>query len=301
MGFFPVDDQTLRYMRLTGRDEKLVETVEQYYREQGLWRDDTREVQYTDVLELDMGSVEPALAGPKRPQDRIGLADMKRQWEQDLSATFGRAGSGDDPGAGALAGGSGGTSSGATATAVRRSAATAAVTYDDQTFELLKLCEESELKRDFFEQVFAHLNEDQLAVVQAPEVRSRVRLDIFSDALIYPGRLGITWYEKREDLVESYQGGVVQRFGLKPEQVEPAKTVIQVWVDELPDALIDAPVDRLDKEGMVSSTRANAWGRVTRVHLEKLDSEAGLTEDQIATIRGAGYVLVPLRKTADGE
>jgi aconitate hydratase len=91
MGFFPVDEQTLKYMRLTGRDEALVETVEQYYREQGMWRDDSREITYSSNLELDMSTVEPSLAGPKRPQDRIDLSGMKGQWRRDLVTTFGKA------------------------------------------------------------------------------------------------------------------------------------------------------------------------------------------------------------------
>ena len=92
MGFFPVDEQTTRYMRLTGRDEDLVATVEQYYKEQGLWREDEREIVYSSTLELDMGSVVPALAGPKRPQDRIELSDMKSQWHTDMEITFGKTG-----------------------------------------------------------------------------------------------------------------------------------------------------------------------------------------------------------------
>ncbi|MCK5439374.1 MAG: aconitate hydratase AcnA, partial [Gemmatimonadetes bacterium] len=94
MGFFPVDEQTIRYLRLTGRDEDLVATVEQYYREQGLWREEDREIVYSSNLTLDMGTVEPALAGPKRPQDRIVLSDMKSQWHSDMDVTFGRAGDG---------------------------------------------------------------------------------------------------------------------------------------------------------------------------------------------------------------
>jgi aconitate hydratase len=90
MGFFPVDDQTLTYMRLTGRDEKLIDTVEQYYKLQGMWHDPERRIEYTDVLELDMSTVEPSLAGPRRPQDRIALGGMKNQWAQDLSVTFGK-------------------------------------------------------------------------------------------------------------------------------------------------------------------------------------------------------------------
>lgn len=84
MGFFPIDDQTIKYMTLTGRDEKLIATVEQYCKANGLWRDDNNQVVYTDELELDMSTVEPAMAGPKRPQDRINLSDMKSQWQDTV-------------------------------------------------------------------------------------------------------------------------------------------------------------------------------------------------------------------------
>jgi aconitate hydratase len=90
MGFFPVDGLTLDYLRLSGRDEKHIQAVEQYCKAQGLWRTEGADVSYTDQLELDISTVEPSLAGPKRPQDRISLAAMKDQWEQDLSITFGR-------------------------------------------------------------------------------------------------------------------------------------------------------------------------------------------------------------------
>lgn len=90
MGFFPIDDRTLDYLRLTGRDEKQIDTVEKYCKRQGLWRDESREIKYTKVLELDMGTVVPALAGPKRPQDRINLDDMKSTWHKTLVDTFGK-------------------------------------------------------------------------------------------------------------------------------------------------------------------------------------------------------------------
>jgi aconitate hydratase len=77
-------------MRLTGRDDKLIDTVETYYKTQGMWRDNTRSITYSSELELDMGTVASALAGPKRPQDRIDLDAMKNQWTQDLTDTFGR-------------------------------------------------------------------------------------------------------------------------------------------------------------------------------------------------------------------
>ena len=87
-GFFPVDRQTISYLELTGRPPELIETVEQYARLQGLWRDDSHDIVYSSVIELDMGAIEPALAGPRRPQDRIALAAMKDQWAADRETTF---------------------------------------------------------------------------------------------------------------------------------------------------------------------------------------------------------------------
>ena len=88
-GFFPVDEMTLDYLRNTARPEELIATVEQYCKEQGMWRDDDRHIEYAATLELDMSTVTPALAGPKRPQDRIDLSKMKSQWHDDLKNTFG--------------------------------------------------------------------------------------------------------------------------------------------------------------------------------------------------------------------
>lgn len=87
-GYFPIDEQTLRYLELSGRPQDLIRTVEQYAKAQGLWRDDSHDIVYTSVVELDLGTVEPSLAGPKRPQDRIALSAMKRNWQEDLGSTF---------------------------------------------------------------------------------------------------------------------------------------------------------------------------------------------------------------------
>jgi aconitate hydratase len=76
---WPVDDETLRYLRSTGREEALVELVERYCKEQGLFRaDEAPEPQFSAVVELDLGTVEPSVAGPRRPQDRIALSEVKR-------------------------------------------------------------------------------------------------------------------------------------------------------------------------------------------------------------------------------
>lgn len=87
MGFFPVDAETLKYLKSTGRSEDLIQRVERYSKEQGLFRTDaTPDPIYSDTLQLDLSTVEPALAGPKRPQDRVRLSDMKTQWHHTLQA-----------------------------------------------------------------------------------------------------------------------------------------------------------------------------------------------------------------------
>jgi len=87
IGYFPVDEETLRYMRLTGRSEEVIARTEAYMRAQGLFREESSpEPEYTDTLELDLASVVPSLAGPKRPQDRVALSDMKSVFESALTA-----------------------------------------------------------------------------------------------------------------------------------------------------------------------------------------------------------------------
>ena len=87
IGFFPVDQETLRYLRLTGRPAEVVERVEWYCKEQGLFLNpDSAEPEYTDTVALDLGSVESSLAGPKRPQDRVPLGEVKTSFREALAA-----------------------------------------------------------------------------------------------------------------------------------------------------------------------------------------------------------------------
>jgi aconitate hydratase len=84
-GIFPVDEETLRYLRLTGRGEEQIALVETYYKEQGLFHTaDTPEAEYTQTLELNLATVEPSVAGPKRPQDRVLLKDAAASFAQQL-------------------------------------------------------------------------------------------------------------------------------------------------------------------------------------------------------------------------
>jgi aconitate hydratase len=87
-GFFPVDQITLDYLHLSGRDEHRIKLVEAYTKAQGLWRNDTDPV-FTDTLELDLGTVQPSLAGPKRPQDRVLLKDAASAFKTELTKSLG--------------------------------------------------------------------------------------------------------------------------------------------------------------------------------------------------------------------
>ncbi|MED5485712.1 MAG: aconitate hydratase AcnA, partial [Candidatus Thermoplasmatota archaeon] len=94
-GFFPVDEVTLEYMRLSGRDSEHVSNVKSYCKAQSMWYDPSfPEPEYTTVLELDLSSIQPALAGPKRPQDRVNLSEMKSHFIETLSAPIGHNGHG---------------------------------------------------------------------------------------------------------------------------------------------------------------------------------------------------------------
>jgi len=97
-GFFPVDERTMEYLRLTGRDEQALQGVESFAKAQGLWyNSEDAEKSYTAVLELDLSTVEPALAGPKRPQDRVDLKSMKSHFVHSLTHEVGHQGHGLEP------------------------------------------------------------------------------------------------------------------------------------------------------------------------------------------------------------
>jgi len=89
-GFFPIDDETLRYLRNTGRDEDRVALVEAYAKENGFWRDANYAPIYTDTLHLDMGTIVPAISGPKRPQDYVALTEGQTAFRKEMEETFKR-------------------------------------------------------------------------------------------------------------------------------------------------------------------------------------------------------------------
>jgi aconitate hydratase len=85
MGYFPIDEETIAYLKLTGRTEEQVDLVEKYAKAAGLWRTDDAAPIYSEDLELDLSTVVPALAGPKRPQDRVALSEVKKSFQDHLS------------------------------------------------------------------------------------------------------------------------------------------------------------------------------------------------------------------------
>ena len=89
-GFFPIDNETLRYLRTTGRDEDRIALVEAYAKENGFWRGDDYAPIYTDTLSLDMGTIVPAISGPKRPQDYVALTGAKEAFRKEMEETFKR-------------------------------------------------------------------------------------------------------------------------------------------------------------------------------------------------------------------
>jgi len=89
-GFFGIDDKTLEYMRLTGRDEETIALVEAYSKEQGMWFTPEAEPVFTKTLELDLSKVVPSLAGPKRPQDRVALPEVDELFNTDLKSIYGK-------------------------------------------------------------------------------------------------------------------------------------------------------------------------------------------------------------------
>src|SRR5262249_40069834 len=87
-GFFGIDDKTLDYLRLTGREESQIALVEAYAREQGFWIDPSIEPVFSSTLELDIATVVPSLAGPKRPQDKVALTQVDNVFNADLSSVY---------------------------------------------------------------------------------------------------------------------------------------------------------------------------------------------------------------------
>jgi aconitate hydratase len=85
VGFFPIDNETINYLRLTGRDESDISLIEEYSKKQGLWYEENVEKIYTDIIEIDLSKIQTSLAGPKRPQDKLLIGDVKSNFAKELN------------------------------------------------------------------------------------------------------------------------------------------------------------------------------------------------------------------------
>ncbi|MCW5808260.1 MAG: aconitate hydratase AcnA [Deltaproteobacteria bacterium] len=130
MGFFPVDDETLSYLRFTGRSDDHVQLVERYTKENMLWHEPGAKLRFSDTLALDLSTVEPSLAGPARPQDRVPLRDSRRSWRRSVGAILGAKSGTDAPSIDAW------SNAGPGAAAPGEIAATREVTTEKGTFQL---------------------------------------------------------------------------------------------------------------------------------------------------------------------
>ena len=129
MGFFPVDEETLAYLRFTGRPEAHVQLVERYTKENMLWHDPSAKLRFSDTLSLDLSTVEPSLAGPARPQDRVPLKTSRRSWRRAVAGILGDKCGADATAVDAWSNEGGNAAPGALST-------TKSVTTDKGTFEL---------------------------------------------------------------------------------------------------------------------------------------------------------------------
>ena len=85
-GFFPIDDETIKYLKFSGRDENTIALVEKYSKEQGLWSNQNDQIEFTDTISLDLNSVVPSISGPKRPQDKVLLTNAAKDFDKAFKA-----------------------------------------------------------------------------------------------------------------------------------------------------------------------------------------------------------------------
>ena len=83
-GIFPIDEETVNYLRITGRDENHIEIIEKYSKEQLIWRDKSEEINYNQKINIDLDLIEPCVSGPKRPQDRVNLQNLSKEFTNSL-------------------------------------------------------------------------------------------------------------------------------------------------------------------------------------------------------------------------
>ncbi len=167
--------------------------------------------------------------------------------------------------------------------------------YDDRTPALQRVYEEAELKDGFFRDAFAELTAEQRAIVDPPEARDRLRLSVFSSAVLWAPLTEPCFFQTDADLKKQFLLRSVQILDLSEAEQERARGIVDSWVDSVPDDLVDAPTDEFDRRVMVKSQRVTAWAKHTVRLIGTLLDTLALDEPRAARGRGAGGVLLPLK------
>jgi hypothetical protein len=166
--------------------------------------------------------------------------------------------------------------------------------YGDGTFALQRILDEAELKGAFFRDVFAVLSEAQATALSPASVRNRVRLDLFSSAMVFGPHIDAFTFRDEEELATRLRDRVAKSLKFTDDQRTALDPVVRRWAAACPRDLLFMTWGVLDERGMVTAARAEAWGREFLKLFTTLAGEPGLSAPQRAAFRGVGNILVPL-------
>lgn len=166
--------------------------------------------------------------------------------------------------------------------------------YGDDAYALEQFLDEVALKGRFYDEVFAVLTPEQAAALSPAEVRDRVRLDLFSPALLFGGRLETIPVKDETEVLSKVGGRVAKAIALTKEQVPAVEGIFRDWAAAIPRDLLYEEWNALDAQGMVTAPRATAWGRQLLALYRALAASESLTPQQRRTLHAVSNVLVPL-------
>jgi len=172
--------------------------------------------------------------------------------------------------------------------------------YDETTYTLQKLVDESRLKHEYFQKVFALLTPQQSDALRPEAVRGRLQLDIFCESLAWAGKAGPALFGDRADLANKVGGWVISRGALPASEQERAKALVTAWVDRLPDDFLAVTPDALDEKGMLQVDRVVASAAHVLELLKTLENELDLDDAQRARLHAVPGSVVPYHRPSGG-
>jgi len=166
--------------------------------------------------------------------------------------------------------------------------------YDESTWLIRQLYEESELKDRFFAEAFSHLSREQVETLSPPDVRGRVRLDIFSSAILFTTLSRPDFFDTKEGLLESTLRGISGTLRLSDEERDQARPMIATWTESLPDELLEHETDALDQHGLIHVSLVQKAARHQERLVKELASTLELDEERRAGMRRYPVIHVPI-------